>query len=110
PFEKEVVSPSVMVIRRNLVDRFEAVEFAVDFPAHRNATDKRHDELRQSHVTLVGSDLTDRGDSKAELHLIDFKIGCLIFIPEKAMAPVGLKNFVEEIQVRGIAVPIQGLQ
>ncbi len=34
-----------MVVRRHLVDGFEAVELAVDFAADRHAADKRHDKL-----------------------------------------------------------------
>ena len=34
-----------MVVGGNLVDGFEAVEFAVDLAAHRNTADKRHDKL-----------------------------------------------------------------
>src|SRR5215475_14121616 len=59
---------------------------------------------------LVGSNLPDGSHPEAKVHLVDFESRRLIFVPQKLPARVGLKHFMEEIEVSGIAVSVQSLK
>src|ERR1051325_619266 len=99
-----------MVIRRNLVHGFEAVEPAIDLPAHRNASDTRHHEMRQPDVITVGGDSPDRGNSEPEIHFVDLEFRRLIFVLEKTVLAIRLENLMQKVEVSGVAIAVEGLQ